>query len=140
MYLLFLILAGILQGAMVSLNAQLGNYYSLYGVCFFVHVIAAIILIVYLVGWKKTKIRLFGVPKYIYTVGFMGVIIVATSSWCTLKIGATAMTSLSVIGQMLSSALIDHFGWFGAEKRAFSCRQLPCYALVLAGILLVVNG
>ena len=34
MYFLFLILAGILQGVMLSLNGQLGNHFSLFGVCF----------------------------------------------------------------------------------------------------------
>ncbi len=31
-YFLFLILSGIFQGLMVSLNGQLGNYYSLFGI------------------------------------------------------------------------------------------------------------
>ena len=140
MYFLFLVLAGILQGAMISLNGQLGNYYSLFGICFFVHVIAAVLLILYITLKERKKIRLSGVPGYIYTVGFMGVAIVASSSWCTLHIGAAAMSSLSVIGQMVASALIDHNGWFGVEKRRFEWKQVPCYAVVIAGILLVVNG
>ena len=42
LYLGFLLLAGILQGVMVSLNAQMGNYFSLFGICFFVHAINAL--------------------------------------------------------------------------------------------------
>jgi len=37
LYLGLLLLAGILQGVMVSLNGQMGNYFSLFGICFFVH-------------------------------------------------------------------------------------------------------
>ena len=40
LYLGFLLLAGILQGVMVSLNAQMGNYFSLFGNCYIVHGIA----------------------------------------------------------------------------------------------------
>jgi len=140
MYVFILVLAGILQGCMTSLNAQLGNYYSLFGICFFVHVIAAVLLILYIKAKEKKKISFVGAPWYVYLVGFMGVGMVASSSWVTLRIGATAMMSLSVIGQMISSALVDHYGWFGVEKKAFSLTQLPCYILVLAGILCVVNG
>ncbi|MBR4015740.1 MAG: DMT family transporter [Anaerotignum sp.] len=140
MYFLFLVLAGIFQGLMISLNAQLGNYYSLFGICFFVHAIAAVLLIGY-IRWKEKRIITFrGAPWYVFLVGFMGVAIVSTSSWCTLRIGATAMLSLSVIGQMLSSALVDHYGWFGVEKRSFHLKYLPCYILMLAGVFLVVNG
>lgn len=140
MYILFLVLAGILQGCMTSLNAQLGNYYSMFGICFFVHIIAAVILLVYIKGKEKKKIAFAGAPWYVYLVGFMGIGMVASSSWVTLRIGATAMMSLSVIGQMVSSAMVDHFGWFGVEKQKFTWRELPCYLLVLAGILCVVNG
>lgn len=140
MYILFLILAGILQGCMTSLNAQLGNYYSMFGICFFVHIIAAVILLVYIKGKEKKKIAFEGAPWYVYLVGFMGIGMVASSSWVTLRIGATAMMSLSVIGQMVSSAMVDHFGWFGVEKQKFTWKELPCYLLVLAGILCVVNG
>lgn len=140
MFVAFLVLSGILQGCMTSLNAQLGNYYSLFGICFFVHVIALVLLILYIKGKEKKKLRFRGAVWYVYLVGFMGVGMVASSSWVTLRIGATAMMSLSVIGQMISSAMVDHYGWFGVEKQRFSWKQLPCYLLVLAGVLCVVNG
>lgn len=140
MYITFLVLAGILQGCMTSLNAQLGNYYSLFGICFFVHIIAMVLLILYIKGKERKKFSFGGAPWYVYLVGFMGVGMVASSSWVTLRIGATAMMSLSVIGQMVSSAMVDHFGWFGVEKQRFTMKQLPCYGLVLLGILCVVNG
>lgn len=137
-YFIFLILAGIFQGFMVSLNGQLGNYYSLFGVCFFVHVIAALLLFLYIKLKEKTPITFGGVPKYVYAVGFMGVTLVASSSWCILHIGATQLLSLSIIGQMISSALVDHYGWFNAMKKPFRFKQVPCYLLVLAGVLIVV--
>ena len=137
-YLVFLILAGIFQGFMVSLNGQLGNYYSLMGVCFFVHAIAAVLLFLFITLKEKKRITFLGVPKYVYVVGFMGVTLVATTSWCTLQIGATAMLSLSVIGQMIASAIVDHFGWFNVVKKPFHWKQIPCYIMVLAGVLIVV--
>ena len=93
-YFLFLILSGLLQGMMISLNGQLGNYYSMFGISFFVHGIAAVLLILYLKCKEKKKIRFRGVPAYVYLVGFMGIGMVTSSSWCTLAIGATAMTCL----------------------------------------------
>ena len=139
-YFLFLILSGLLQGMMISLNGQLGNYYSMFGISFFVHGIAAVLLILYLKCKEKKKIRFRGVPAYVYLVGFMGIGMVTSSSWCILAIGATAMTGLSVIGQMISSAVVDHHGWFGIEKQKFNWKELPAYLLVLAGVWLVTTG
>ena len=109
LYLGFLLLAGILQGVMVSLNAQMGNYFSLFGICFFVHGIALVLLLGYLLV-KRQPLRFSGAPWYVYLVGAMGIGIVATSSWCTLHVGASAFMALSTAGQLVSSALIDRFG------------------------------
>lgn len=137
-YCLELLLAGVLQGIMVSLNGQLGNYYSMFGICFFVHGIAMVLLLVYLLVIRRERLNFAGAPWYVYLVGAMGIAIVSTSSWCTLQIGATAMLALSTAGQLISSGLIDQFGLFGMPKVRFRARQLPAYVLVVAGVALVV--
>jgi transporter family-2 protein len=138
LYYAILLLAGLLQGVMVSLNGQLGGYYSLFGISFFVHAVGLVLLLAYLFAIRRQKLRLRGAPWYVYFVGALGIAIVASSSWCTLKIGATAMLALSTAGQLLSSELIDQFGLFGMPVVKFSPRQLPGYVLVAGGVALVV--
>ena len=135
----FLLLAGILQGVMVSLNAQLGNHFSLFGVCFFVHGIAMILLLGYLLI-KRQPLRVSGAPWYVYLVGVLGIAIVASSSWCTLRVGASVMLAISTAGQIISSQLIDQFGLFGMPVQKFRAKQLPGYVLLAAGVALVVLG
>ena len=137
LYLGFLLLAGILQGVMVSLNAQMGNYFSLFGICFFVHGIALVLLLGYLLV-KRQPLRFSGATWYVYLVGAMGIGIVATSSWCTLHVGASACMARATAGQRVSSALIDRCGLFGMPVTRIRRRQLPGYALVLLGVILVV--
>ena len=48
LYYLLLLAAGALQGVMVSLNGQLGKYYSLFAICFFVHGIALILSLIHI--------------------------------------------------------------------------------------------
>ena len=137
-YIVLLLMAGIFQGMMVSLNGQLGNYYSLFGICFFVHGIALVLLLIYLLLIRRKPLHFSGAPWYVYLVGVMGIAIVATSSWCTLHIGAAAMLALSTAGQLISSKLIDQFGLFGMPVVKLRARQLPGYVLVIAGVALVV--
>ena len=132
-----LLLAGVLQGVMVSLNAQMGNYFGLFGVCFFVHGIALVLLLGQL-ALQKQRLHFRGAPWYVYLVGAMGIAIVASSSWCTLHVGATAFMALSTAGQLVSSALIDRYGLFGMPAVRINKKQLPGYLLVAAGVLLVV--
>ena len=138
LYYLLLLAAGALQGVMVSLNAQLGKYYSLFDICFFVHGIALILLLAFLLA-KKTDLRFRGAP-YVYLVGVLGIAIVASSSWCTLRVGASVMLAISTAGQIISSQLIDQFGLFGMPVQKFRAKQLPGYVLLAAGVALVVLG
>lgn len=133
-----ILIAGILQGIMVSFNGQLGGYYSLFGITLFVHGIALVLLMLYLLLIRREKIRLRGAPWYVYLVGLFGISIVASSSWCTMHVGAAAMTALSTAGELLAARAIDAFGWFGMPRTRFSTRQLPGYALVVAGVVLVM--
>ena len=137
-YYILLLAAGVLQGVMVSFNGQLGNYYSLFGITLFVHGIALVMLLVYLLGIRREKIRLRGAPWYVYLVGLFGIGIVSSSSWCTIHVGAAAMTALSTAGELLAARAIDAFGWFGMPRTRFSPRQLPGYMLVAAGVVLVM--
>jgi len=138
MYYLILLIAGLLQGAMNSLNAQLGEHFSLFGVTFFVHSIALVILLFYLLVVKKEKLKFKGAPWYIYLVGIMGIGIVASSSWVTMHIGAGSLMAISTLGQLLSSEIIDALGLFGMEKVLPDRRQIPGFLLVAAGVALVI--
>ena len=137
LYYLLLLAAGALQGVMVSLNAQLGKYYSLFAICFFVHGIALILLLAFLLA-KNTGLRFRGAPWYVYLVGVLGIASVASSSWCTLRVGASVMVAISTAGQIISSQLIDQFGLFGMPVQKFRAKQLPGYVLLAAGVALVV--
>ena len=135
LYLGLLLLAGILQGIMVSLNGQMGNYFSLFGICFFVHAIALVLLFAYLLA-KRQTLRFAGAPWYVYLVGVMGIAIVASSSWCTLHVGASAFMALSTAGQLVSSALIDRFGLTQEEAAARVGKSRPAVANALRLLLL----
>jgi len=99
--------------------------------------VALVLLLGYLLV-KRQPLRFSDAPWYVYLVGAMGIGIVATSSWCTLHVGASAFMALSTAGQLVSSALIDRFGLFGMPVTRIRRRQLPGYALVLLGVILVV--
>ncbi len=138
MYYLILLVAGLLQGGMNSLNAQLGEHFSLFGVTFFVHFIALVLLLFYLLAVKKEKLKFSGAPWYIYLVGVMGIGIVASSSWVTMHIGAGTLMAISTLGQLISSEFIDALGLFGMEKVLPDRRQIPGFLIVAAGVALVI--
>ena len=136
---IILLLAGLFLGLMQSFNGQLATYYHVFEVCFVVHVIGVIFLLLCKQLTTKEKLTFKGLPLYVYTVGLFGVGLVAISSFCTPRIGATLTMSLSLFGQLVMSAMVDHFGWFGKEKKLFNLKRLPAYGIILLGLLMMVG-
>lgn len=137
MYSFFVLLAGILQAAMMSFNGLLAESVSLWGVSLVVHASGGILLVLYILLAVREKITLRGMPWYLYSAGFFGVLLVSVSSWCVGILGASVTTCLSVAGQLCMSAVIDHYGLFHVPKVPFSPKRIPCFLMVLAGILLL---
>ena len=134
-----LLIAGLFLGLMQSFNGQLATFYHVFEVCFVVHVIGVVFLLLCKYFTSKEKLTFRGLPYYVYTVGLFGVGLVAISSFCTPKIGATLTMSLSVFGQLIMSALVDHFGWFKKEVKLFNVKRLPGYFLIIIGLLMMVG-
>ena len=122
MYSFLVLLAGILQSAMMSFNGLLAESVSLWGVSFIVHFSGGLLLVLYILLVVREKITLRGMPWYLYSAGFFGVLLVSVSSWCVGILGA---------------AVIDHYGLFHVPRVPFSIKRIPCFLMILAGIILL---
>ena len=137
MYSFLVLLAGILQSAMMSFNGLLAESVSLWGVSFIVHFSGVLLRVLYILLVVREKITLRGMPWYLYSAGFFGVLLVSVSSWCVGILGAAVTTCLSVAGQLFISAVIDHYGLFHVPRVPFSIKRIPCFLMILAGIILL---
>lgn len=132
-------LAGGLQSGMQSLNGELQGYIGLFGVSLITHLIGGALLAGYL-AIRGEKIRLGPMPWYLYSAGALGLTLVAGSSLCVSRIGPALTTCMSISGQLVSSTLMDHFGWMGAKRTLFRIKRIPGLLVVLTGVLAVNAG
>jgi len=78
------------------------------------------------------------VPWYVYTAGFLGVLIVAAYSYAVPKLGLAAAITLSILVQLVLSSVLDHYGALGTVQRAFDVwRGLGVAALMLGTWLIL---
>ena len=130
LYLGFLLLAGILQGVMVSLNAQMGNYFSLFGICFFVHGIALVLLLVFVLknGKELTWGYISAVPWWVYLGSICGLLAQLLQIIGTLHSNTLVSSVLMLVGNLGMSLTLDYvfYGTFSLLRAA--------------GILLILLG
>lgn len=134
------IIAGIFLSIMIILNGLLSNFLNVFEVSFIVHIIGAILLILYIKIVKRQYIE-FGKESFVlYSAGILGVFLISVSSFCFNLIGATLTIALSLLGQIVVSALIDHLGIFGVKKVNFRIERLPIFVIICIGLFLIIKN
>jgi transporter family-2 protein len=103
-------LGGFLLGALILLAARGGN----------------------LAAWRA-------VPWYVYSAGFIGVLIVGAYSYAVSRIGLAASITLAIVAQLILSAVLDHYGVLGLTQRSFDLSRGIGVAVLLAGTWLILR-
>ena len=81
---------------------------------------------------------LLSLPPWIWLGGAIGALFVFAATLLVPRLGAASMICLVVLGQVVASLLLDHFGVLGAQRPVDAMRVLGA-ALVIVGAALVVK-
>ena len=116
------------------LNASLGLHVGNMKSSFMNHLVGALFAgLLLLVGFKTGSLFLPDFPFLYCLGGCFGVLMVAMCNFAIPRIGMMVMTILITSFQLLTSCLIDHFGWLGANRMPFTFSRG-------AGLILLVVG
>jgi bacterial/archaeal transporter family-2 protein len=76
-------------------------------------------------------------PWWAWTGGLLGAFYIVLTILLIPRIGAAALISSAVLGQMVFSLVADHYGFLGTQVRTASLPRLLGAALLLAGVFLI---
>lgn len=76
-------------------------------------------------------------PWYAWLGGLLGAIGVTTLTYLAPRIGALAMISLLICGQLIGSLIFDHFGLVGYSPRPVTLMRCIGVVLLIAGAYMV---
>ena len=76
-------------------------------------------------------------PTWLWGGGMIGAAVVLGSILAGPKIGALALVSLLLAGQLVVSILIDHYGWLGFPIEKMNIQRFLGVLLLVGGFLLV---
>jgi len=78
-------------------------------------------------------------PWYALCAGVLGLVVLSAVSFTIPRIGVAAAIVSIVAGQILLSAVLDHFGWLGASVRPLDGPRLLGLTVVMLGVWLTVR-
>lgn len=113
-------IAGLAMAVQGSLNALLGRVVGFLESTLIVHVVGTLILCFLLFvlhlgegNWAMWR----EAPWYAYLGGALNVLIIFGVLFSISRLGVTNATNIIIVFQILTAVLVDHFGWFGVEKK-----------------------
>ncbi|MHA5055186.1 DMT family transporter [Acinetobacter schindleri] len=144
--LLFIPLAmaiGIGLSFQTGINTQLREYlYSPLQAALFSFLIGTILLavLVFFQHVDKPSLSTFTqLPWYLWLGGVIGVYAISMSIYSAPKLGLLTLSALVIFGQLVSSMIIDHFGWFDSEKIQLNWQRLLGGVVIFIGVLLTLQ-
>ena len=127
------VLSGLISSFSVQANGQLSQHYGNYHATVLIHLIGLVAITGILFLRKLPPLGGKRPPLPIFMGGVIGVCTVVCSNVAYSALGVSLTLSLSLLGQIIFSLLIDTFGWFGIPRRPFQKGKLLGLGLIFAG-------
>ena len=139
----FIILIGLAGGIAVGMQGPLSSVITQklgpFESVFIVHIggaIAALIPMLFvgsrLGQWKN-------LPWYAFSAGAFGLVVIMAVGYMIPRIGAAGAVVILVTGQILISAVLDHFGLLGMAQRSLDLQRAIGVSVVILGVWLSVK-
>lgn len=131
------IMLGIFLSIQAGINSSLsrGINSNLWGAIISFSV-GAIALVAYSLMTQQTPPlkKISAMPPYLFIGGALGAVYVLSVIVLFPKIGAVNIVIFTVLGQMLFSLIIDHYGWFGAATSPINWQKIAALTMMLVAI------
>lgn len=78
-----------------------------------------------------------GIPRFYFLAGICGIIILAFTVFCIVRIGPVLTSSITVTVQMIVATVVAHYGWFGITQEPINFVKILGIMFLIAGVILV---
>lgn len=131
------IFIGGLIAIMLSFNSILAQNTGTYISTVMIHMagLATLLIIMIIKKYKITFKK--GLPFLLYSGGAIGIITVVCNTVSIGAIGATITISIGLLGQVISSIFIDHYGLLEVTKVKFNKKKFLGLSLMILGIIIM---
>lgn len=138
MYKSFAAVTGMLVAIMVLGNGILTEYIGNTPSVVFVNGTGLICMIIIVVVTKEKWQSIKGIHFFYLLGGVTGIVTVYATNVSFLALGATVTLMISMVGRIVTSTVIDHYGLMGMDKYPFRPAKLIGLGIMAAGLLLIM--
>jgi len=130
--------AGLLITALIASNGGLSAHYGIYTASVIIHIVGLIAMTIVLLIRRESPFA-HTAAWILYIGGGIGVLTTLFNNFAFGFITVSALLALNLLGQSVTGLLVDQFGLMGMAKHPFHVRKLAGLALVVAGIIVMID-
>ena len=138
MYTILSFFAGVIGAVTVMQCGQMAAFHGDYSSSVVTHVVGLLAAMIAFSGKAKSLPEKKPVAPWMFLGGVIGVGTVVLNNMAFAGVGVTAIVGLGLLGQSVTSLVIDQFGLLGAQRNPFRKSRLLGIACVFAGALVMV--
>ncbi|MCS4472653.1 DMT family transporter [Clostridium botulinum] len=88
---------------------------------------------------RKNKLpKLNKIPVILFLPGILSVLVIFLNNLSSSKIGITLTAGMGLFGQLVISALINHFGLFGVQVNKMRKEKILSFSLIITGLIFMI--
>lgn len=140
MYYFFAALAAVLIAVMVAINGYLSGIYAIHLATLIIHVCGLVLISLAALVRRERVLRVRGVSPALFCGGAIGYLTTLFNVMAIGRISVTAILALSLLGQAVTSLVIDQFGLFDMPVKKFNSARLLGLGCTGAGIVFLLTG
>lgn len=138
MYKFLAVLNGVFIAIMIVFNGILTDQTNLMLSLTIMNSISLITIIVIMLV-KRVKLKsLEKIPIYLLFVGMISLLNIGLNSISFIHLGGALTMGLVLYGQLLASALVDHFGLLGMAQHRVQSKKIVGFVMMSMGILVMI--
>ncbi|MBE4909606.1 DMT family transporter [Bacillus luteolus] len=131
------LLGGVAVAIQATINGGLGKKVgTLEGslVSFAIGTLALLFIVIFFGKGNLTAVTT--IPKWQLTGGLLGAFYVFVAVLVVPRVGVATTLTAVIVGQLVMSAVIDHFGLFGSKQIPFDCKRALALVLLVCSLFL----
>lgn len=134
---IIMLVSGISIPVLAALNASLGQKLAspaAAALVLFAIAFGATLLVTIVTGGSLAGVP--SAPKHLFLGGIFVAFYITSITWIAPKFGVGNAVFFVLLGQLISAAIIDHFGLFGAKQISLNMIRLSGIGLMVIGVFL----
>lgn len=139
MYKNLALINGAILAIMVFFNGMLASIIGPYMSTLIYHVLGFILIMMISIIKKNRLPNLKSLPFIFFLPGILGVITILLNNISIPQIGVTLAVGVGLFGQLVMSAIVEHFGLFGMPVNRLKKEKTLGFSIISLGIIVMIT-